>query len=281
MISGLKILKNFSIHQYRHTEKAVTARLILKYPCPFEHARIKMLFDFLFFYSLTMFPMLFVLAYVQDYVNLGITACFIGILVCCLFLMSLGTGTAVAGTIAALNTLLIPMLSSFANDLDVSPIYAMPWMMACMLGYFAVNFRTAIALGALLFLYLGLVAYMKINHLPVYLPATYSAPDKYLATPFLMAAYLIVFLRVWGVYYRNITRLERKQTLEKQQQFSALINQNLTKQFLLLKGLSRSGKHEFQEGNLEMMDACFSEIEKQCDTAIHFLDGSRPETNPA
>lgn len=150
----------------------------------------------------------------------------------------------------------------------------MPWMMACMLGYFAVNLRTALSLGLLLFLYLGLVAYMKIHHLPVFLPPTYSALDKYLVTPFLMAGYLVVFLRVWGVYYRNITRLEQQQTLQKQQQFSALINQNLTKQFLLLKGLSRSGKNEFMEGNLEMMDACFSEIEKQCDSAINFLDNT-------
>lgn len=233
-----------------------------------------MLFDFLFFYTLTLLPLLVVLLYLHDYLNLGITAVFAGVFVLCAFLMSLGVSTAATGTIAALNTLLVPMISSFTNDLDVSPIYAMPWMMACMLGYFAVNLRTALSLGLLLFLYLGLVAYMKIHHLPVFLPPTYSALDKYLVTPFLMAGYLVVFLRVWGVYYRNITRLEQQQTLQKQQQFSALINQNLTKQFLLLKGLSRSGKNEFMEGNLEMMDACFSEIEKQCDSAINFLDNT-------
>ncbi|WP_119079323.1 hypothetical protein [Chitinophaga alhagiae] len=267
-----KILKNLSIYLYKHTEEAVTAKLIRRHPCAFEQARIKMLFDFLFFYSLTLLPVLISLLYVHDYLNLAITGVFAGVFICCAFLMSLGAGIAVTGTIAALNTLLVPMVSSFTNDLDVSPIYAMPWMMACMLGYFAVNLRTALTLGVLLFLYLGLVAYMKIYNLPVFLPPTYSALDKYLVTPFLMAGYLIVFLRVWGVYYRNITRLEQQQTLQKQQQFSALINQNLTKQFLLLKGLSRSGKNEFMEGNLEMMDACFSEIEKQCDSAINLLD---------
>lgn len=275
MIPGFKILKNFSIFIYRSTEKAVTGKLILKSPDAFEHARIKMLFDFLFFYSLTLAPMLLILLYLQDYVNLAIAGGFAGVFVLCAFLMSLGVSTAVTGTLAALNTLLIPMLSSFTNDLDVSPIYAMPWMMACMLGYFAVNLRTALTMGIFLFLYLGLVAYIKINHLPVFLPPTYSALDKYMATPFLMVAYLIIFLRVWGVYYLNITRLEQKLTLEKQQQFSALINQNLTKQFLLVKGLSRSGKNEYLEGNLELLDACFSEIEKQCDSAIHFLDKSK------
>ncbi|WP_343702262.1 hypothetical protein [Chitinophaga sp.] len=269
-----KILKNLSIYLYQHTEKTVTAKLIRRHACAFEQARIKMLFDFLFFYTLTLLPMLVTLLYLHDYLNLGITAVFAGVFVLCAFLMSLGVSTAVTGTVAALNTLLVPMISSFTNDLDVSPIYAMPWMMACMLGYFAVNLRTALSLGLLLFLYLGLVAYMKIHHLPVFLAPAYSSLDKYLVTPFLMAGYLVVFLRVWGVYYRNITRLEQQQTLQKQQQFSALINQNLTKQFLLLKGLSRSGKNEFMEGNLEMMDACFSEIEKQCDSAINFLDNT-------
>ena len=277
MIPGSQILKNFSIYIYRSTEKAVTGRLILRSTGAFEQARIKMLFDYLFFFSLTMLPMLFVLLYLKDYVNLAITASFVGIFIMCALAMSWGISIAATGTVTALNTLLIPMLSSFANDLDVSPIYAMPWMMACMLGYFAVNLRTALGLGALLFLYLGLVAYMKINHFAVFLPSSYSAPDRYVATPFLMAGYLIVFLRVWGVYYRNITRLEQKLTLEKQQQFSALINQNLTKQFLLLKGLSRSGKNEYLEGNLELLDACFSEIEKQCDSAIHFLDTTKKE----
>jgi hypothetical protein len=88
---------------------------------------------------------------------------------------------------------------------------------------------------------------------------------------------MVVCLRVWGVYYLNITRLEQKTRLEQQQQFTAMINQKLTKQFLLVKGLSRSGKTENMEGNTEMLDACFSEIEKQCDTAIQYLDGARPE----
>ncbi len=87
---------------------------------------------------------------------------------------------------------------------------------------------------------------------------------------------MIVCLRVWGVYYLNITRMEQKARLEQQQRFTAFINQQLTKQFLLVKGLSRSGKSENQEGNTEMLDACFSEIEKQCDSAIQFLDGAQP-----
>jgi hypothetical protein len=149
--------------------------------------------------------------------------------------------------------------------------------MSCLLGYFVVNLRTALALGTFLALYLALVAFMKIQNIPVLLPPTYTVTDKYLVMPFFMTAYLILCLRVWGVYYRNIARLEQQRALEEQQQFSALINQNLTKQFLLVKGLSRSGKSEYLEGNIELLDACFTEIEKQCDTAIHYLDGPKTD----
>jgi hypothetical protein len=118
------------------------------------------------------------------------------------------------------------------------------------------------------------VSYLKIHHIPVFLPESYSAPDKYAITPLIVAGYIALCLRVWGQHSRNIERLEQQMTLEKQQQFSALINQNLTKQFLLVKGLSRTGKNEYMDGNTELLDACFSEIEKQCDTAIHYLDGT-------
>lgn len=244
---------------------------------PMEQARIKMLFDFIFFYCLLLTPIFFTLIYVQDYTNLIVNGSFLGIFALCLILMKMGVSVPVAGTMAALNTLLIPMLSSFVNDLDVSPLYAIPWLMACLLGYFVVNLRTALALGTVLFLYLALVAFMKIQNIPVLLPPTYSVMDKYIVTPFFMTAYLILCLRVWGVYYRNIARLEQQRNIEEQQQFSALINQNLTKQFLLVKGLSRSGKSEYLEGNIELLDACFTEIEKQCDTAIHYLDGPKME----
>ncbi len=43
----------------------------------------------------------------------------ISIFVLCAAMMASGVNLAIAGTVAALNTLVIPMLSSFANDLDV------------------------------------------------------------------------------------------------------------------------------------------------------------------
>lgn len=267
-------MRDFAGGIYRSTERAVTGKLIRKTSGPFDQARIKMLFDFLFSYCILLVPFFFVLMLRQDYTNLIIIGCYIAVFVSCALLMTYGASIAVTGTIAALNTLLVPMFSSFMNDLDLSPLYAIPWLMACLLGYFVVNLRTALTLGSMLFCYLAVVAFLKTRNIPIALPATYSALDKYLATPFLMAGYLIICLRVWGVYYRNISRLEQQRALEKQKQFSALINQNLTKQFLLVKGLSRSGKSEFLEGNTELLDACFSEIEKQCDTAIHYLDGS-------
>ncbi len=146
-----------------------------------------------------------------------------------------------------------------------------------MLAYFAVSLRASVSLMGLLFLYLGLVAWMKLDNVRVNFPPTYTSMDRYIATPFLMLGYLLIILRVWGVYFRNIFRLEREQTLQKQQEFSALINQNLIKQFLLVKGLSRSGKIDFREGNTDLIDARFSEIEKQCDSAIHYLDGHPPD----
>lgn len=277
MIPVLKSIRKLANDLYGNTDLTVTGTLLSKTPDPLERARIKMLFDFIFFYSLLLTPVIFILMYGQDYTNLVIHTVFLATFVLCAFMMMMGVGTAVTGTLAALNTLVMPMLSSFTNDLDVSLLYAIPWMMACLLGYFVSGMRTAVALGVILFLYLGLVAFIKIRHIPVFLATSYSAPDKYVATPFIMAAYLLVCLRVWGHYYRNLARQEKLHTIEKQQQYSALVAQNLTKQFLLLKGLSRSGKTEYREGNTELLDACFSEIEKQCDTAINFLDGSKTE----
>lgn len=277
MPATVSSIRRLSNTLYGQAETWVTGRLIRNTACPYEHARIKMLFDYLFFYSLVLTPILLAVAYQRDWANVLLTFSFVSIFVLCAALMASGVNVAIAGTVAALNTLLIPMLSSFANDLDVSPIYAIPWMMACLLGYFVVNLRAALGLSAILLAYLCLVAVMKINNIAVLLPSTYSALDKYLATPFLMAGYMIVCLRVWGVYYLNITRMEQKARLEQQQRFTAFINQQLTKQFLLVKGLSRSGKTENLEGNTEMLDACFSEIEKQCDSAIEFLGGGEPE----
>lgn len=277
MLTTIRSLRVLANKLYGNAERTVTAKLIQHTGNAIEQARIKMLFDFIFFYCILISPIFFTVLYVQDYTNLMVNGTFYAIFALCLFLMKKGVTVQVVGTIAALNTMIIPMLSSFANDLDVSPLYAIPWLMSCLLGYFVVNLRTALALGVVLFLYLVLVAFMKIQNIPVLLPATYSMMDKYLVTPFFMMVYLVLCLRVWGVYYRNITRLEHQRAMEEQQQFSALINQNLTKQFLLVKGLSRSGKSEYMEGNIELLDACFTEIEKQCDTAIHYLDGPKTE----
>src|SRR5688572_3817619 len=229
MSATVSSIRRLSNTLYTITETWVTGRLIRDTTCPFEQARIKMLFDYLYFYSLILTPILLAVIYQQDWVNTLVTVSFISIFVLCAALMASGVSLAITGTVAALNTLVIPMLSSFANDLDLSPIYAIPWMMACLLGYFVVNLRATLGLGVILLTYLGLVAFIKVNHIAVLLPATYSAMDKYLATPFLMAGYMIVCLRVWGVYYLNITRLEQKARLEQQQQFTALINQQLTK----------------------------------------------------
>ncbi|WP_109698828.1 hypothetical protein [Chitinophaga deserti] len=262
---------------YNAVSEMVTGKLIRKSACAWEQARIRMVFDYIFTYTLLLIPIIAALIFLHDLPNLVITTAFAMIFVCCGILMSTGIPHPHIGILAALNTLLTPMACSFLNDMDISPIYAIPWLMACMLGYFAVSLRTSLSLMALLLLYLGIAAWMKLDQIRVNLPPTYSVKDRYLATPFLMLVYLVIILRVWGVYFRNIFRLEREQTLQKQQEFSSLINQNLIKQFLLVKGLSRSGKDDFLEGNTDLVDARFSEIEKQCDSAIHYLDGRQPD----
>lgn len=277
MTSALNSIWSLAHKVYGRTELTVTGKLLSATSDPLERARIKMLFDFIFLYALLLLPLIFLTMYAQDYVNLVIQASFISIFFLCAGMMMAGICTSITGTLAAVNTLLMPMVSSYANDLDVSLMYAVPWMMACLLGYFVVGFRTAIALGITLVLYLGLLAVIKLHHVPVFLAPAYSAPVKYLAIPFIMAGYLLICLRVWGQYYRNLARLEEQYTRERQQEFSALVTQNLTKQFLLVKGLSRSGKNEYLEGNMELLDECFSEIEKQCDTAIHYLDGNNAQ----
>ncbi len=187
MPATVSSIRRLSDTLYGQAETWVTGKLIRNTACPYDQARIKMLFDYLFFYSLVLTPILLAVAYQRDWTNVLVTASFISIFVLCAALMASGVNLAIAGTVAALNTLLIPMFSSFANDMDVSPIYAIPWMMACLLGYFVVNLRAALGLSAILVAYLCLVAAIKINNIPVLLPSTYSAMDKYLATPFLMA----------------------------------------------------------------------------------------------
>lgn len=270
----MPILKGFSHFIHQSTERTVTEPLLRKTDNPFERARIKMLFDFIFFYVILLTAIIFTCLYTRDLTNLFISIAHLATFGGCYLMMSRGISVQATGTIAALATLLFPALASFCNGLDISPLYAIPWLMSCLLGYFVVNVRTAIALGVLLCLYLCAVSYLKIHHIQVFLATGYSAPDQYAITPLIVAAYLGLCLRVWGFHSRNIERLEQEMALEKQQQFSALINQNLTKQFLLVKGLSRTGKNEYLEGNTEFLDACFSEIEKQCDTAIHYLDGA-------
>lgn len=254
----------------------VTGKLIRKSACAWEHARISMVFDYIFFYTLMLLPITAALVFLQDIPNLIITTSFLLAFLFCGWLMYSGAPYTMVGIMAALSTLLIPMACSFMNDMDLSPIYAIPWLMACMLGYFILPLRASLSIMAVLFAYLGVVAWMKLENFRVGFPPTYSALDRYIATPFLMLGYLLIILRVWGVYFRNIFRLEREQTLQKQQEFSALVNQNLIKQFLLVKGLSRSGKIDFMEGNTDLIDARFSEIEKQCESAIQYLD-QQPE----
>jgi hypothetical protein len=91
--------------------------------------------------------------------------------------------------------------------------------------------------------------------------------------------YILFLIRVLGAHYRNIFIFEEQLSLQKQKQHSSLLNQHLTKQFIILKGLSRSGKSKYLDGNKELLEACLGEIEKQCESAIDYLDAGRLPEN--
>jgi hypothetical protein len=117
-----------------------------------------------------------------------------------------------------------------------------------------------------------------VNAVVMYNLPGFTPEQNLIFTPVLAAFYIMFLIRVLGAHYRNIFITENERTLQKQKQHSSLLSQHLTKQFIILKGLSRSGKSKYLDGNKELLEACLVEIEKQCETAISYLDsGKHPE----
>ncbi|MBS0027407.1 hypothetical protein ACTJJ0_19355 [Chitinophaga sp. 22321] len=259
---------------YLNTEKVVIGDVILHTENTYEQAKIKLIFDYAFFYIVLLMSFLFINMLSQNLVNMLLIPLLIIILMVCLLLLRKGVSAKNVGRLTSFTTLCIPIISSFFNNQDLSPKYTLIWIMSILLSYITVNLRTSLIWSATLCGYLVAIAYIKLNNIAVYVSPGYSSAFQYLANPLIVGMYLLFLIRALGQYYRNIISMEQKRTAEKQQQHLSLINQHLTKQFLLVKGFSRSGKSAFVKGELELLEACFTEIEKQCGTAIDFLNDS-------
>ncbi|NLR62141.1 hypothetical protein HGH93_28880 [Chitinophaga polysaccharea] len=265
---GWLFIKNI----YLNAEKAVIGHVILHTPNTYEQAKIKLIFDYAFFYAVLLMSLLFINMLSMNRVNMILIPVMIGILIGCLMLLRKGVAAKKVGLLTSMTTLIIPIISSFLNNQDLSPKYTLIWIMSILLCYITANLAATLLWSLILCTYLVTIAYVKLNNIAVYVSPGYSPVFQYLANPLIVGMYLLFLIRALGQYYRNIISLEQKRTAEKQQQHLSLINQHLTKQFLLVKGFSRSGKSAFLKGETEFLEACFTEIEKQCGTAIDFLN---------
>lgn len=243
----------------------------------YEQAKLRLIFDYLFFYILLLFPVMLLAMISQNEVNMILIPCMVTALSVCLYLLRRGIAARVVGLVTSCCTLLIPIFSSFLNNQDLSPRYAIVWSMSILLAYITVNIRTSLVLCSILCVYLCTVAYIKINGITIYVSPGYSDAFQLMSNPITVILYMLFLIRALGQYYRNIISMEQQRTMEKQKQHLSLINQNLTKQFLLVKGFSRSGKAAFIKGELELLEACFTEIEKQCGSAISYLNEAQED----
>ncbi|PSL48123.1 hypothetical protein CLV51_102985 [Chitinophaga niastensis] len=262
---------------YLSTENAVIGKVILHTNDTYEQAKIKLIFDYIFFYVGLLMSFLFLNMISQNEVNIILIPLMMIILVVCLLLLKKGVSAGFVGMLTSFCTLTIPILSSFFNNQDLTPKYVLIWVMSILLCYITVNLLTALTWCIVLCGYLIAVASIKINNIPIFISPGHSPTFEYLANPVVVGLYLLFLIRALGQYYRNIISMEQRRTAEKQKQHLSLINQNLTKQFLLVKGFSRSGKSAFVKGELELIEACFTEIEKQCGSAIDYLNDSQEE----
>lgn len=268
---GWLFIKNI----YRGTEKAVIGNMLLYTENTYEQAKIKLIFDYAFFYIMLLLSFLFVNMLSRNTVNMIIIPMIILDLAVCLLLLRKGISARTIGLFASFSTLVLPMLSSFLNNQDIGPKYTLIWVMSILICYITVNLFTALFWSLILCAYLIIVAWIKIKSVIIFVTPGYSSASQYLANPFTVGMYLLFFIRALGQYYRNLISMEQMRTAEKQKQHLSLINQHLTKQFLLVKGFSASGKTAIIKGETELLDSCFSEIEKHCGSAIDYLNDSQ------
>ncbi|HVI47365.1 MAG TPA: hypothetical protein VM802_20975 [Chitinophaga sp.] len=268
---------SFTKNIYHGTEQTVIGKVLLRTDDTYEQAKIRLIYDYIFFYIILLMAIMLLALISQNEVNMILVPFLTATLLMCLFLLKKRVPAAAVGLLTSFSTVIMPALSSFFNNQDLSPKYAIIWAMSILLCFITVNLRVALILCTLLCVYLSSVAYIKLNHIETYITPGYSDAFQYVSNPIIVGLYILFLLRALGQYYRNIISMEQQRTQEKQKQHLSLINQNLTKQFLLVKGFSRSGKSAFINGELELLEACFTEIEKQCGTAINYLNEEAQE----
>lgn len=260
---------------YITTENAVIGSALQVTTDGREQCKLKLIFDYLFFHMLLLVARLLIALYYQNSTELLFLSTYILLLPAFMLLLKNGVSPKKVSFFIAFATLILPMAISFFNNQDVSPRYTMTWLLSLLFCYITLNRRTTLFLGAVLCGYLGWVSWIKMNHLSFGVASGYT-PEQ--LSPFMAVyagLYILFLMRVFGKHYRNIYIMEHELTLQKQKQHSSLLNQHLTKQFIILKGLSRSGKSKYLDGNKELLEACLVEIEKQCESAIDYLDNGQ------
>lgn len=274
MLQLIKRLYILAVKIYHNTRDAVIGNALHISSDSRERCNTQLLFDYLFFHLLLLVPVTIFGLYTYNTTELLLTGTFFACLASCLLLVRSGVSIRKVSFIAALVTLVLPAICSLLNSQDLSLRYTMIWSLSILFCYITTNITATLILGGLLCSYLSLVAWMKINNVSTFVTTGFTHEQNLIFTPVLAAFYIIFLIRVLGAHYKNIFISEHERTLEKQRQHSSLLSQRLTKQFIILKGLSRSGKSKYLDGNRELLEACLIEIEKQCECAINYLDNS-------
>lgn len=273
-----KIYK-MALNTFRTIENAVIGKVLHITTDSKDRCNARLLFDYLFFHLLLLIPKYLIGLYTRNTTELLLSTAFLVTLIGCLLLVRKGVPVKTVSILAAFLTLMIPAACSFLNNQDLSPRYSMIWIVSILFCYIATDIRATLALGGLLCGYLSLVAWIQLNHISVYSTLGFTPEQSLIFNPIITAFYILFLIRVLGAHYKNIFITEHERTLQKQKQHSSLLSQHLTKQFIILKGLSRSGKSKYLDGNKELLEACLGEIEKQCETAISYLDNGTTSDN--
>jgi hypothetical protein len=269
-----KKISSLTVKVYHSTENAVIGRALQSiYDCK-EYCRLKLIFDYTFFSIILILPKFVIDLYNQNTTNLLLLPVLLGLLITGLLMLKQGVSHKTVAVTVALATLIVSMLSSLFNNQETTLKYAMIWACSILFCYLATDMGTTLILGFMLCSYLVLASWMRIHHITIYTTPGYSSDQNRTFMPLIMAFYILFLIRVFGRHYDNILRFEHEKYMQRQKQHSALLNQHLTKQFIILKGLSRSGQSKHLNGNREFLEACLIEIEKQCESAIDYLDNA-------
>lgn len=263
---------------YDAAERAVIGRSLHRTPDTRTQGRIKLVFDFLFFHILFVIPELCSAFCFRSYTDVALVTLLLFILVVGMRMLQAGKPALQPAYLASYSTMGLSILSSYFNGQDISVMYSIMWVVSILFCFLTTTLGNTLALSGLLCGYLCMVSYMRaynISPTGLFFHDTYPPSSEWL-NPLFTVLYILFMIRILGRHYANILLLEQQRALHQQQQHSSLVNQQLTKHFLLVKGLSRSGQSEYVSGNHDLLDARFSEIERQCETAIDILSQGSP-----